>query len=126
MMANTKLGEIQMLFEKAQENEWSIQHEDENIYLLGKYSSAGQDFSITIDTEADPALFLNNLYERHSNFDVSEEASYWLDESGHGKNGAPYDMKDVYEDMEECRDNILELYSALHDYYYEEIYKEEE
>lgn len=123
---NTKHGKIQMLFEKAQELGWTVSHEDENIYLFGKYSSAGQDFNILIDTEADPTLFLNNLYERYSDFDISEEAYLWLDDTGHGKNGAPYDMKDVYEDMEECRDNILELYSALHDYYYEEIYKEEE
>lgn len=124
-MSNTKLGEIQMLFEKAEEFDWSIEHEDGNVYRFGKYSNAGQDFGISIDTEADPALFLNNLYECHSDFDASEEASYWLDESGHGKNGAPYDMKDVYEDMEECRDNILELYNSLKDYYYREIYSEE-
>lgn len=121
---NTKLGEIQMLFDKAEELGWSRYHFNDNIYDFGKYSNAGQDFSITIDTEGDPALFLNNIYERYSNFDVSEEAALWLDESGHGKNGAPYDMKDVYEDMEECRDNILELHSELKDYYYREIYKE--
>lgn len=125
-MINTKHGEIQMLFEKAQENDWTVEHDDDNNYSLGKYSSAGQDFNITIDTEADPELFLHNLYERYSGFDVSEEASYWLDESGHGKNGAPYDMKDVYEDMEECRDNILELHGMLEDYYYREVYKEDE
>lgn len=119
---NTKLGEVQMLFDKAEEMGWSRYHYNDNVYGFGKYSSAGQDFNISLDTEGDPALFLNNIYERYSNFDVSEEASYWLDEFGHGKSGAPYDMKDVYEDMEECRDNILELYNGLKDYYYREIY----
>lgn len=121
---NTKIGEVQMLFDKAEELGWSTYHCNDNVYEFGKNSRAGQDFNITIDTEGDPALFLDNIYERYSNFDVSEEAALWLDESGHGKNGAPYDMKDVYEDMEECRDNILELHSELKDYYYREIYKE--
>jgi len=123
-MENTNFGDIQKLFDKAEELGWSREHCNDNIYEFGKYSSAGQDFSITIDTEGDPALFLDNIYERYSNFDVSEEAALWLDESGHGKNGAPYDMKDVYEDMEECRDSILELYDSLKEYYYSEVYQE--
>ena len=113
-----------MLFDKAEELDWSRYHECDNIYGFGKYSSAGQDFNFSVDTEGDPALFLDNLYEAYSNFDVSEEAYIWLDNCGHGKNGAPYDMKDVYEDMEECRDSILELYTELKEYYYREIYKE--
>lgn len=37
----------------------------------------------------------------------------WLDSDGHGINGAPYDMKDVYEDMEACQNMILELYIRI-------------
>ena len=36
-------------------------------------------------------------------------------EDGHGKNGAPYDMKDLYGDMEACQDMIYELYQALNE-----------
>ena len=42
----------------------------------------------------------HELYTWFDNYDVSYETYIWLDDSGHGSNGAPYDMKDVYEDME--------------------------
>ena len=41
------------------------------------------------------------------------ETYLWLDSDGHGKNGAPYDMKDLYEDMEACREIIYELYEIV-------------
>lgn len=49
------------------------------------------------------------MWKRHENFDVSEETYTCLDHSGHGINGAPYDMRDVYNDMEECQDEIEKL-----------------
>lgn len=101
------------LIEKIEETGFSVDHEDGNIYYFGKFSSAGQDFGFSIDTEDSIEVFANNTLEYYNNFDVSYEAYIWLDESGHGKNGAPYDMKDVYEDMEECREFIKELYDLL-------------
>lgn len=41
----------------------------------------------------------NDLADYINDFDVSYETYLWLDECGHGKNGAPYDMKDVYENV---------------------------
>ena len=37
----------------------------------------------------------------------------WLDETGHGRNGAPYDMIDIYNDMLECESIIEELIEEL-------------
>ena len=51
--------------------------------------------------------------QRYESFDVSEEAYLWLDNSGHGKNGAPYDMKDVYEDIEEAKEEFGKLADLL-------------
>jgi hypothetical protein len=95
---------------------FSIYHEDENYYRFGKYSSKGQDFSFYIDTEGDMSSFMYNILNYYDNFDVSEETYYWLDNTGHGKNGAPYDMKDVYEDMEECQGFIYELYEIVREF----------
>lgn len=92
---------------------FSIYHEDGNVYDFGKYSSAGQDFHFSIDTEEDIGSFSYNILEYYNNFDVSEEAYYWLDDFGHGKNGAPYDMRDLYNDMEECEGFIYELYEIV-------------
>ena len=88
----------------------------DNGISFGKFSSAGQDFMFFVDNSETIDGFLNNIYSCYDNFDVSEEAYRWLDESGHGKNGAPWDMKDVYEDMEECESFIYELYDIVNEY----------
>lgn len=110
---NTKHGEIQMLFEKAKELGWKIDHEGDNDFRFNKFSPAGQDFGVSIDTEGDPVKFLHNLFQAYENYDCSQEAYLWLDSDGHGKNGAPYNMKDVYEDMEACEGMIEDLYDEL-------------
>lgn len=44
---------------------------------------------------------------------MSYETYLWLDSNGHGKNDAPYDMKDVYEDVEWWRDSLEYLANTL-------------
>ena len=51
----------------------------------------------------------HEVYERYRNFDPSEEASVWLDDTGHGKNGAPHDMEDVLNDMKEVEGALENL-----------------
>lgn len=91
--------------------DWSITVNG-NEFEFAKWSPAGQDFCMSIKADSIEDL-IDKLYERHNDYDPSEEAYLWLDDSGHGKNGAPYDMKDVYEDMEACQEMILELYDAI-------------
>lgn len=110
MMLSKKLTGM---IEKA---DYSIDYEDGNIIDFGKYSSAGQDFHFSVDTENNLDYFLHNILERYMDFDVSYEASLWLDETGHGKNGAPYEMNDVYADMEECQQFIMDLYNIVDKY----------
>lgn len=81
-----------------------------NEFTFSKYSPAGQDFNIEIIAN-DLEEVIEEIQERCDSFDCSEETYLWLDNTGHGKNGAPYDMKDLYEDMESC----LEMMKALHD-----------
>ncbi len=104
--------EIKTLIEKIEDQGWSVSEDGENQYMLSQYSPAGQDFNTRIEGETADDL-INDLYERYENFDVSEEAYLWLDDTGHGKNGAPYDMRDLYNDMEECEQMILNLYNEL-------------
>lgn len=91
--------------------DWTVET-DRNEFELSKYSPAGQDFNLSVTAKNADEL-IEKLYARYEDFDVSEEAYLWLDDSGHGKNGAPYDMKDLYEDMEACEKMILELHDAL-------------
>lgn len=95
---------------------FTIECDDSNVIGFGKYSSEGQDFHFYIDTEEDIGSFLYNILEYYNGFDVSEETYLWLDEFGHGKNGAPYDMLDVYKDMEECQGFIYELYEIVKEF----------
>lgn len=89
------------------------------IFIFGKFSSAGQDFGFYIDNEKTLGRIASNILRYYEYFDVSYEAYLWLDKEGHGKNGAPYDMKDVYEDMIECESFIYELYEIFMNYIFE-------
>ncbi len=121
---------IENLLEKAKENGWNYTIL-ENIVDMSKYSPAGQEFYFTVCIQTDEendnttaGLFLESIKEYHSDYDPSYEAYLWLDETGHGKNGAPYDMKDLYNDMIACQDMVWDLFQNLHDYYYKNLYVE--
>jgi len=91
---------------------WSVEKEGNNEYIIGKLSPSGQDFSIAIEGDSTKEL-IDSIYEAYVDYDVSEETYLWLDDSGHGANGAPYLMRDVLEDMEACKQMIVELYGEL-------------
>ena len=90
---------------------WSFT-DDGSDFNFRKYSPAGQDFNVSISARTVDEL-KSELRSRSDDFDCSEEAHLWLDQSGHGKSGAPYDMRDVYEDMEACQEMLTELCDAL-------------
>lgn len=102
--------ELTSIIEK---NDWSIDYEDDGTIYFSKYSPAGQDFGFYIESVNSIEELADKIYDQYNEYDVSEAAYLWLDEDGHGKNGAPYDMKDVYEDMEACQANIFELYEII-------------
>ena len=95
-----------------EKHDWGIDYNDDGSIYFSKYSPAGQDFGFEVGGNTLEEL-ANNIYDYYEGYDVSYEASLWLDNSGHGTNGAPYDMKDLYEDMEACEKNILELYELV-------------
>lgn len=90
-------------------NDWSAEIIERNgdtiVCEFQNCSPAGQDFSFDIWTDDDGSSLAHDIFE----YDISSEAYLWLDSDGHGKNGAPYDMKDVYEDMEGCAEMVKEL-----------------
>lgn len=110
---------LNRMLKKAEELGWKVDREQDSIYYFQKFSPAGQDFYFSVDTENNPDLFLSNLLSVYENFDVSYETYLWLDNTGHGRSGAPYDMKDAYEDMEACEEMIYSLWSKLSLFYSE-------
>lgn len=62
-------------------------------------SPKGEDvvLSFTYDKDNTLAMEVMNAYE---NFDVDYEVYVWLGEDGHGRNGAPYHIREILEDKE--------------------------
>ena len=109
-----KVYYLDRVIEIAESLDWNV-HEYETDITFQKYSSAGQDFNITVNKYTDYQDFCTDLYEQYMSYDPSSEAYLWLDSDGHGKNGAPYEMDDVYNDCVECEEMIGELWRALRD-----------
>lgn len=104
--------EINELLTQIKQLDWSVDEEGDHLYRFGKYSPAGQDFSISVEGETVEEI-IAGIKEAHERYDVSEETYLWLDDSGHGRNGAPSALKDVLADMEACEQLILDLYDEL-------------
>ena len=107
---------IQKLIKKAENLGWNVtvNHEDGTL-TLQRWSPAGQDFDIEIgfvDDEGCESVntAIANLKAEISSYDVSEQTNLWLDNTGHGKNGAPDDMLDVYADILDCSTQMNNLY----------------
>ena len=58
---------------------------------------------------------VDDMEEYYEGFDADAEAYLWLDSNGHGKNGAPYRMKDVLADMEAAEGMVSKLLEAVRD-----------
>ena len=116
---------FEKIYEIAEREGWEVdccyvgEKETEVCFSFSKFSPAGKDFyfSVSVPNEDDEDIFYNNvadaIYEYWEDFDVSYETYIWLDETGHGRNGAPYDMKDLYEDTEYCKKMIHDLWFSL-------------
>lgn len=99
----------EQLIKIAEELGWNVDI-DENEITFSQYTSRGQDFSFYVDKNKKIAEEVGNYHER---YDPSEEAILWCDSSGHGKNGAPYHLKDIVADMEEAKEMVSSLYVAM-------------
>lgn len=87
--------------------------EDDGTHTFSRCSPEGQDFSFSVEDKKDLGELADEVYDYWNSFDPSEAAYIWLDSSGHGKNGAPYEMGDVYDDMVVCEGYIDEVYDIL-------------
>ena len=54
-------------------------------------------------------------------YDVSYETYLWLDNTGHGKNGAPYELEDVLEDIKACEQYIKDTTWIVYDFIEKEV-----
>lgn len=101
--------DVEKLLKKCKELGFTVTEADKKYVCISQYSPEGQDCNVCVETEN----LIENLRTYAECFDVSEETHYWLDSFGHGSNGAPYDMKDVYEDMQWWKDTLFKLVNQL-------------
>lgn len=110
--------DLNRIIDVAESLEWNVEQFDDEFYF-SKYSSAGQDFNIIINLKydengsVDTDLIIDELEDFVDDYDISYETYIWLDNTGHGRNGAPYEMIDVYRDMESCLEMTKELLYEL-------------
>ena len=106
--------------ELAEELDWTYSiseapNEGEVCVELEKESPNGQDFIATIRFEdGNEYDFIDSLRNYWQDFDPDEEATIWIGDDGHGRNGAPYRMREILDDMEDCKGMLRELYIAFH------------
>lgn len=103
---------------KLENTDWGVDmsFQDDNAFFdFSIYSSMGQDFHCTVNVSVDDDIsdLVDRLADYYDDFDPDEEASMWIDETGHGKNGAPYRISDIVKDMEECKEEVYNLIQIL-------------
>lgn len=103
----------------ANEKDWSVSFCDERnneICLeFENYTPYGQDLIVTIwmPTKGTIDDLASKIYAYADGYDPDYEASLWIGEDGHGKNGAPYRISDIVEDMEDAEQMIYDLANAF-------------
>lgn len=101
----------------AEDKGWNVNTERNNgmtIFEFSQFTPAGQDFSFSAEMKGNHLdSLITDIEDYYEGFDVDSEAYVWLDESGHGRNGAPYRMRDVLGDMEAAEKMIETLLDAV-------------
>lgn len=112
--------DIQKIISSANRNEWSVNTNETEEgciqFEFSQFTPAGQDFSFSATiTGGNPATLLEDIKRYYEGFDVDEEAYLWIGPDGHGRNGAPYHIKDIVSDMEAAEEMIYQLYKTLNE-----------
>lgn len=102
----------------AEKQGWSVSFHDKERVLTEVefecHSSTGQDYCFTITVvDNDPEEFVIELDYYYNGYDFEEEATMWIGDYGHGKNGAPYRIADILKSTKEIEDKLLRLQAAF-------------
>lgn len=110
---------IDRITECAEAQGWSV-HASKNPnadiwqFEFSQYTNAGQDFNFSAELkDGEPDNLIKSVREYYEGFDPDEEAYLWIGDDGHGKNGAPYRIRDIVADMEDAESMVLDLLAAL-------------
>lgn len=103
----------------AETADWSVEarinyKEQKTEFEFSKFSPGGRDYSFEVEMQcANINSLIENIDKYYEDFDVDYETYIWLDQWGHGKNGAPYSLRAVLEDTEAIEKMLEELLDAI-------------
>ena len=112
--------ELQRMLDKAEESDWSYSVYEEpsqnsRTYVeMGKFSPAGEDFSMIIDFDAEDqcSSFRDSLESYYEDFDIDEHIEMWVEAKRSGTSGVP-SIRRLVKDAEDIDDMILNLMQTL-------------
>ena len=97
----------------AKENGWTVLNSSAGYFIFQRFPNECTPFTFSISEVYDFETLLKRIKSIYNSFDVSEEAYKWIDENGHGLDGAPHDMLDVYWDIQNCEDKMGRMLAEL-------------
>lgn len=100
---------------------WSVKtenlegHSDVIAISFQRYSNRGRDFEfeVVMPQKVIEKKLKEKIMLYWESFDVDYETYIWLDGDGHGKNGAPYHIREILEDTEDIQNHIEDLAIAI-------------
>ncbi len=108
---------IETIVHSAELFNWNVTTEtkgNQTEFVFQRYTKFGQDFCFDIPFKHNDLYSLaENVLSYYESYDPETETYFWLDTSGHGRNGAPYHIKDILADMEEIEEKLYELYCTI-------------
>ena len=109
---------IEQIIAIAEQLGWQVKTDTDKpdivVFDFQQYTPKGQDFNVSVEMkDGDFDGFLCGLENFYEGFDPDYEAYLWIGTDGHGKNGAPYRIKDIVSDMEQAEAMIEKLYETL-------------
>lgn len=115
MISKTLMTKIEKLAENKEWKTFFHEQVDRTTIEFENYTDRGQNLIVTIvvDNKSKQDDIATALFEYWQSYDPDEETSYWIGSDGHGKNGAPYHISDILEDMKQAEKMIEELYLEM-------------
>lgn len=115
---NEAMTAIEQITAIAEKLGWQVRTDTDKpnlvVFDFQQYTPYGQDFGFSVEMKGnDTDSLIDGIEEYYEGFDPDYEAHLWIGTDGHGKNGAPYHIKDIVSDMEEAEKMIETLYETL-------------
>ena len=109
---------IEQIIAIAEQLGWQVKTDTDKpnlvVFDFQQYTPHGQDFSFSVEMKGnDTDSLLQEVETYYEDFDPDYEAYLWIGTDGHGKNGAPYRIKDIVSDMEQAEAMIEKLYENI-------------